>query len=519
MCIRDRYEYEVRLFDSNGADSVTRQTVEFFAAPTVTIRTEFEAGNVEATLTADVVDEDNPMGPFTFVWTRDGAVLAGETTNTITASIDGTYVVTVQDPDLQTGTATETIDFNGPVTLTATHRGSRVINEGSQLVVETSDTDGADQLGAWSITRQRGSNAVENLFNGTGQLDGATVGQGLFNVTNGADEDEDDVYTVTAQDTATPDPHIVTAEVTVDVVNMVTLNITYMRGGGLASNGTLDQTTATLIGIPGTAIPAQTINTAANAGHRLVGSPTCTISPTVAGPTCNTRNNTSVTFGGVFPNTGGDFVVTINQATQVDPPNIDVSISGGTASVSAEDGSSVTGSGVFSSNCPNATSNRTVSQRIPGTFNFSRGNVDCATGSCTGSYTVSATGYDQGSAGYTQEASGSCTCRNASVGYSGPGSVATNSTYGCGGNGGSGQTNRVSCTCAEDGQDLTPTGSGQWRLRIRPAVNRNAPSCTGSGDVTVLRAIGTLAGNGLDEWLVDYTVANGGSGSISCSAN
>ena len=341
----------------------------------------------------------------------------------------------------------------------------------------------------------------------------------MFNLTNGADEDEDDVYTVTAQDTATPDPHIVTAEAIVDVVNMVTLNVTFMRGGGLASNGAINQTTATLIGIPGTSIPAQVITTSANAGHRLVGSPTCTISPVVTGPTCTTRNTTSVTFGGVFPNTGGDFVVTISQATQVDPPNINVSISGGTASVSAEDGSSTTGSGVFSSNCPNATSNRTVSQRIPGTFNFSRGNTSCAAGACSGSYTVSASGYDTGRATYSQAPSGSCTCRNANISYSGPGSVAGNSTYGCGGNGGNGQTNNVSCTCAQNGQDVTGTGSGQWRLRIRPAVNRNAPTCTGSGGATVVGTFGVRAGNGDDEWLVDYRVANGGSGSISCTAN
>ena len=161
------------------------------------------------------------------------------------------YTITITDPDAQTGTATADVEFNGPVSASLTQRGSSLINETSMLIANTDDADGADQLGAWSIVRVRGTSAPEQLFTGMGQLDGTTLDAGLFAVTNSPDENMDDVYTLTAQDTHDP-VHRVTATHTVDVINEVTLNIIYRFS---SPNGTITSTTDTFVRIPGNAIP------------------------------------------------------------------------------------------------------------------------------------------------------------------------------------------------------------------------------------------------------------------------
>ena len=396
--ISGTYEYELVLFDSNGADSITTQEIRFFAAPQVTITTVFGDGQTAATLTANVRDDDNPAGPFLFVWSKDGSEVQrtqgvlGVLTNSLSITndasntADGVYTIVITDPDMQTGMASETIDLNGPVSASLTHQGSTLIDETSFLVANTDDADGAQNLGAWSITRTRGTTAAESLFTGTGQLDGTTLGQGMFSVMNSPDENMDDVYTLQATDTAAT-PHVVTATATVDVINEVTLNIIYVFS---SANGSVNQTTDTFVGIPGTAIPNVNIDTSANSGFRLAGNPSCGITPSVAGPTCVTVDANTVRFGGVFPNTSENLTVRVTQTVNVDLPDLSVSLANNSATVSP---TNVTYTYTFTSNCPNGRNSNGTGR---GTVGVNGGNDPACLQTCTNSFTASATGFDNG---------------------------------------------------------------------------------------------------------------------------
>ena len=517
--------YTLTVTDTRGGVTTDTTTVTAGVVPIVTFATAFSpAGEHTATVTPTITDTDQPAGtdhttgwfladttatPVTYTTitstdTTDDVHLVGTAPlQRLVASVDGTYEFRATDANNITGRECTVLDVNDTAPMVGI-TAPPDYDPGDVIQVGLTASDDHDVITAASLT----INGGPNLIDAAGVTALETTGTYIHEITAPTGGDQALVFTVTdARGAVGTAMHTVAINMTTNTLNISAAN----------ANSTVNVSNRVLTGQPGNAFPTFNVTVAAAAGRRITGQSTCTLTPAVAGINCAATSNTNVRISGTYPTTENTVAVRITTPTQVDPPNINVTRNGNSFSYTTQDGSSTTGTLVFASNCPNSNPG-TSTRNIPGSASFSLGNIGCPTG-CGGSLTVSASGYDTGSASYTVNPAGSCTCRNASISYSGPGTVAGNSTYGCGGNGGSGQTNNVSCTCAQSGQDLTGTGTGQWRLRIRPAPNSNQPTCSGGGGVTVTNRFGVTAGNGDPEWLVDYTVTNGGSGSISCTAN
>ena len=337
------YNYRLTLFSSDGAHSITDQQIRFFAPPVVVINAPvFANGNTEVTLTTTVTDADNPMGPFTYVWVRNGTVIAGETgssimvTNDAMNSANGLYRVNVTDPDGRGGFAELDVNLNGPVAASLEHQGSVLINMPSTLVASISDADGDANLGAWSIDRTRGS-VTTTLFQGTGALDGTTNYDmntnptgGIFSITNGGDEDVDDVYRLRATDVNVP-PHTVESEVTVDIINMSTVTVNFVLAG-TGPGRTLNTATQRFTGIPGGTFSGST--TGAVGGTNRFQSSSCSADNTAVITSCNTSNGLTASFNGTYPNTDATVTITVTINSIADLPDLNAGGSGNRISVS-----------------------------------------------------------------------------------------------------------------------------------------------------------------------------------------
>ena len=331
------YNYRLSLFSADGAHSITEHTVRFFAPPVVTFSPPvFADGNTMVTLGSIVMDQENPAGPFTYVWMRDGSVIAGETgptleiTNDASNSANGSYTVTVTDPDGRvTVSEPQIVMLNGPLAGSLTHRGSVLINGMSELVATLSDADGPTNIGAWSISRSTGGtpDPANPLHSGTGALDGVTVGSGVFEVTNTGDENVDDVYTLNATDLAAT-PHTISESVTVDLINMVTVTVNY-RLAGSGPGRSISPLSQTFTGIPGTTFSGGTSATVS--GTNRFSNIACTSNnPAV---TCSTSGQ-NANISGTYPNTSVTVTVTVTVNSIADLPDLSVSGSGNRFTIS-----------------------------------------------------------------------------------------------------------------------------------------------------------------------------------------
>ena len=392
------YNYRLTLLSEDGAHSITEHQVRYFAPAVVSFTPPvFAEGNTEVTLGTSVSDPDNP-GPVTYVWTKDGSVIAGETgptlmiTNDASNSGNGVYTVTVTDGDGRSTSATETIMLNGPLAGSLAHRGSQLINDSSELVATLSDADGPANIGAWSITRATGGtpDPANPLFNGTGALDGVTAGSGVFSVMNTGNENVDDVYTLQATDTAAT-PHTITETATVDLINMTTVSITYNLAGSGAGRS-LSNASDSFTGIPGQPWSGSTTVSLAS-GNVFSGNGTCSATN---GYSCSYNNtNRTATVSGVFPLTNQSTVVTVTQNSIVDLPDLTVSRSGDTYTVS-ESGFNYT----YTTNCPGGTNENGFEAGNSESTNPGR-DPACDT-TCSFTFTASKAGFDNGSAGGTR---------------------------------------------------------------------------------------------------------------------
>ena len=330
------YNYRLSLFSADGAHSITEHTVRFFAPPVVTFSPPvFADGNTMVTLGSIVMDQENPAGPFTYVWMRDGSVIAGETgptleiTNDASNSANGSYTVTVTDPDGRvTVSEPQIVMLNGPLAGSLTHRGSVLVNGMSELVATLSDADGPANIGAWSISRSTGGtpDPANPLHSGTGALDGVTAGSGVFTVTNTGDENVNDVYTLAATDLAAT-PHTISESVTVDLINMVTVTVNYTLAGS-GPGRSLSRTSQTFTGIPGTTFSGGT--SAVIASPNRFSNIACTSNN--AAVTCSTSGQ-NANISGTYPNTSVTVTVTVTVNSIADLPDLTLSGSGNSFSI------------------------------------------------------------------------------------------------------------------------------------------------------------------------------------------
>jgi hypothetical protein len=310
-------------------------------------------------------------------------------------------------------------------------------------------------------------------------------------------------------------------------VNTNPINILFVDS---ISGASLSTTTFNAVGTPGTSFNSFTRNITTDAGRIFSGTVTVSesndpgnnVSASISGQGSTTA---TLNVSGTFPATPTTITLTISGNTQVQLPSLILSGSSASSSgpINANDSSSGTASYSWTGGCPNSSPSRTGSVAFPSSMplGLSSGNILCPN-TCTNTISVSASGYNGTSISTTIQPQGICTMQCVSISYSGGGTIASNSTWGCSGytGVGNGTTANTTCTCAQNGQNLTSSGSTSGRLRIRPAPNSNPPTCVGGGGITTTTVFGAVAGNGQSEWLVDWVVNTpGGSGSISCTAN
>ena len=522
-------EYTYSLTDLRGGTFTSTDSVTAGNVPVITFATVFSgSGEHTATITPTVVDTDQPAGVdftnigwfqsdgsggFTEVTSRsinDSVFLLGTGVNTrLATDIDGTFEFRVTDATSLQGRECIVVDVNDNAPM-ATLTAPPTFNAGTNVEVMIIASDDTDTLRNASLTVNGGANILSSSEQQS--IEAGTLTTVRFTPVGG---DQDLVFTIEdSRGAIATDTHTV-------LINMTTNTLNFRRSD---TNFTLSPASSVLSGRPGQAITPINVSTTAISGRRKTGTTTCSFSPDPGGLRC-TNTSAGVQVVGTFPATSNTVSVTVSQPTQVDPPNISVSSSGSGQSfrATADDGGRPSATGSFTSNCAGARSPDTQTRTLPATFSFNPGDALCSgPQTCGGRLTVSASGYDAGSATFSRSAVGICTQRCVSISYSGGGTIAGNSTWGCSGfrgvdNGGTAQT---TCSCAQSGQDITAQGGTTGRLRIRPAPNSNRPTCSGGGGITVRNVFGVTAGNGDPEWLIDWSVNTpGGSGSISCSAN